>query len=302
MPRRVVAGVTITEPDRVVFSATGVSKLELAEWHAELADWILPHFAGRPLALWRCPNGLARCKYVHHDPGANAWAPRSVRREHIRQKKGAGEYLVVDSVASLVELVNGDVIEWHAWNSRLESLEVPDRVIFDLDPGPGVAWARVVELAGRTRHSLAALGLEAWPKLTGGDGLHLVVPFRPSATWDEAYGFARAFAEILAADDPQHLTTHFDNPSRAGKILVDYKRNFRGARCVAAFSHRARTNGTVSVPIGWSELGDDERPEFTTRTVLRRLRRRTRDPWAGYWKTRQALTREIVRAVTRMRA
>jgi bifunctional non-homologous end joining protein LigD len=302
MPGRAVAGVAITEPDRVVFPGTGVTKLELAEWHAELADWILPHLAGRPLALWRCPKGLARCKYVHHDAPSNAWAPPSVRRESIRQKAGWGEYLVVDSARSLVELVNGDVIEWHAWNSRIASVEVPDRVVFDLDPGPGVGWARVVELARRTRRSLAALGLEAWPKLTGGVGLHLVVPFRPSASWDEAYAFARAFAEVLAADDPQHLTTRFDNPSRAGKILVDYKRNFRGARCAAAFSHRARANGTVSVPVAWSELGEGERPEHTTRTVLRRLRRRTRDPWAGYWKTRQTLTKEIVRAVTRMRA
>jgi bifunctional non-homologous end joining protein LigD len=284
----VVAGVRITHPDRVVYPQQGVTKLALARYYAAIADHMLPHLRGRPAVLVRCPEGLGgECFYQKH---AGDWAPASLRRVRIREKSKTGEYLVVEDVAGLVGLVQMGVLEFHTWNAQAAAVETPDRLVFDLDPGPGVPWAAVRTAARLVRASLEARGLTSFVKTTGGKGLHVVAPIRPGPGWPACVAFARRLAEGLVAETPRAFTATMAKTARTGKIFLDYLRNQRGASSVASYSARARPGAPVSTPIGWDELdGVPAGDHYTIRTVPRRLARLAADPWAGYAALAQSL-------------
>jgi bifunctional non-homologous end joining protein LigD len=277
----IVAGVRLTHADRVLYPPQGTTKRELALFYESIAAWILPHLQGRPTTLVRCPEGAHKtCFYQKH---TGHWAPDSLRRVKIQEKRKVGEYLVVDSVAALVGLVQIGILEIHTWNSVVDHLEQPDRIVLDLDPGPGVPWKRVVECARLVRDELATLKLRSFVKTTGGKGLHVVAPLVPGPSWEETSALARAVAERLAATDPRGYTAHMAKSERRGKIFIDYLRNVRGATSVAAYSTRATPQATVSVPIGWDELTPSLTSEhFTIANLPRRLAELKTDPWAGY--------------------
>jgi bifunctional non-homologous end joining protein LigD len=293
----IVGGVPITSPERVVYPKLGFSKLDLARLYADLADWILPYVADRPLTLVRCDKGVSRadalrseCKFLRHEPGYHRWAGAHIRRLRIQEQRKVGEYLVVDSLEGLISLVQGDILEIHCWNSRCPRLEQPDRFVFDLDPGADVAFDRVVEAAVLLRRKLESVGLQSWPKLSGGKGVHIVVPFAPEHDWSEVYAVARLVAESLVREDPASLTLDFAKSGRNDKILVDYKRNHRAAVAVAAYSARATPQGSVCVPVTWSELGRQTASDSNTVITLRkRLARRARDPWREFYECHQRL-------------
>jgi bifunctional non-homologous end joining protein LigD len=219
----------------------------------------------------------------------------------IREKTKVGEYLIADSAAALVGLAQMDVLEIHTWNSRFADLERPDRVVVDLDPGVGVRWPTVVGAARLVRRVLRAIGLECFVKTTGGRGLHVVVPLTPRADWSECLAFARAFAEALVRRQPALFTELFAKAGRDDKILVDYLRNNRTNTSIAAYSTRAKPDAPVSTPLAWTELSPARTPErFTMDTVRRRLAARRTDPWRGYWRTRQQISRDAVGALARL--
>jgi bifunctional non-homologous end joining protein LigD len=276
-----VAGVTLTHPDRVLWRDVGITKAELAHYYADLAPWILPHLAGRPLTLVRCPQGVeAGCFFMKHWRGRT---PAGLRRVDIREKHKVGEYLIADSPAALVALVQLNVIELHTWNSTIADLERPDRIVIDLDPGPDLGWGDVVAAARVVRDALTALALPSFIKTTGGRGLHVVIPLQPHADWSACLDFARRFSETVAAADPRRFTTNFATRGREKQILLDFMRNHRTNTSVAAYAARARPGAPVSMPIDWSELRPAVPPQrFTVRTALQRLRRQRRDPWQGY--------------------
>ncbi len=291
-----VAGVRITHADRPMFPSLGTSKEELAEYALAIAPWMVPHTRGRPLTLVRCFDGVeAPCAFMRH---AHSWGPKALRRVHIREKTKVGEYLVADTAEALVALVQMDVVEVHTWNARIETLETPDRVVFDLDPGPGVGWEPVVAAAKLLRELLRLLGLESFVKTTGGVGLHVVVPLAPRAGWDECLAFARAVAQAMARVDPGQFTASMVKSVRPGKIYVDYLRNHRAASSVAAYSARAKPYAPVSVPIAWEELRPSLRSDgYTIENVLARVRAMKRDPWAGYDAARQRVTASLRKAL-----
>lgn len=174
-----------------------------------------------------------------------------------------------------------------------DDVERPDRVVFDLDPGVDVTWARVVAAARLVREALSGLSLESWVKTTGGKGLHVVVPFARGPSWDDAFSFSRTVAEAIVANDPKRYTISFSKSDRGGKVLIDYKRNYRTSIAIAGFSMRAKPEGTVSFPITWNELTPRLRPErFTVKTIAAFLRRRS-DPWKDFWSCRQLLLRSL---------
>jgi bifunctional non-homologous end joining protein LigD len=303
--RPLVADVGISHPDRIVFPDIGATKLDLAHYYVSIADWILPHLVDRPLTLVRCPDGArapnptdADCFFMKH---SKVWAPGPLRRVKIREKTKEGEYLIADSLAALVALVQMGVLEVHTWNSRFEDVERPDRIVIDIDPGEAVTWSAVVETARLVRELFQALGLESFAKTTGGRGLHVVVPLVPAADWSACLDFARAVAATLVRRDPARFTTQFAKAGRENKLLIDYLRNNRTNTSIAAYSTRARPNAPVSVPLAWSELTASRTPErFTMITVPARLARLRADPWNAYWTTRQTLPGGAVEALDRL--
>jgi len=230
-----------------------------------------------------------------------AWGPAALRRVRIREKTKVGEYLVADDIAGVVALIQMGMIEIHTWNATADDVERPNRIIWDLDPGPEVTWLEVVSAARAVRDVLNALGLESWVKTTGGRGLHVVVSIVPQRDWSECLTFSRAVADLLVRSEPRLYTTAFAKRGRESKILIDYLRNNRTNTSVSGFSTRARPGATVSLPVRWDELGARLRPEaFTVATVPHRVARLRSDPWSGYWTARQRLSKAIIQAVTRV--
>jgi bifunctional non-homologous end joining protein LigD len=295
----VVAGVRISNPDRVIFSTPRLTKLDLARYYESIGTWMVPHVAGRPLTLVRCPEGITKgCFFMKH---SKVWAPSTLRRVRIQEKTKLGEYLIADDLPGVIGLVQMGIVEIHTWNSTFDRLEQPNRIVFDLDPGNRVTWPRVIAAARMVRTALAALDLEAYVKTTGGRGLHVVVPLVPHADWAECLAFARALSERLEQANPGEYTTAFARDGRENKILIDYLRNNRTNTSVSGFSTRARDGAPVSVPITWNELKPSlQPPTFTAVTVPARLARRQADPWTGYWTSRQRLTAGRIRAIQRM--
>ena len=280
-------GIRISSPDRVIYPDLPSTKLDVARYYDSVADAMIPHLRGRPLTLFHCPEGLGgECRFMKH---SKVWASAAVRRVRISEKTKTGEYLVADDAAALLSLVQMDVLELHTWNATTDRLEEPDRLVLDLDPGPEVTFAEVVRGARLARDALAAVGLAAFVKTTGGAGLHVVAPLVP-APWTACLAVARALADALARHDPRRFTTSFAKKGRERKILVDYLRNNRTNTSVAAFSTRARPGAPVSVPVAWDELSPRLRPErFTIASVPRRLGTLRADPWAGYDGARRRL-------------
>ena len=302
-----VANVSVSHPGRVLFPDLGVTKLDLARYYESIADWIVPQVIDRPLTLVRCPNGLGpgngsgefECFYMKH---SKVWAPPALRRVQIKEKTKTGEYLIADSIAGVVSLVQMGVLEIHTWNSRFSRLEQPDRLVIDLDPGRRVGWPDVVAASRVVRELLATLELESFAKTTGGRGLHVVVPLTPRADWSECLEFAHAVAMSLVRAHPDTFTERFAKIGRDDKILVDYLRNNRTNTSVAAYSTRARKGAPVSVPVAWNELTAAKTPDrFTIQTVPSRLARLRADPWTAYDKIRQTIPRGAISALADLR-
>jgi len=292
-----VAGVTISHPERILYPDIELTKLDVARYYDSIARWIVPHVEGRPLTLVRCPEGLSgECFFMKH---SKLWAPPALRRVRIQEKTKVGEYVIADDIAGIVGLVQMGVLEIHTWNSVFDDVERPNRVVFDLDPGEKIEWGAVVRAARMVRTSLAALDLESFVKTTGGRGLHVVVPLVPHADWSQCLEFSRALSERFEHADPGTYTTALARAGRTRKILIDYLRNNRTNTSISAYSTRARAGAPVSVPVAWEELKPSLKPEsFTILTIGKRLAKLKGDPWAGYWKCRQRLTRQLLRAVS----
>jgi bifunctional non-homologous end joining protein LigD len=283
-----VAGVSLTHPDRVLWEDQGVTKRELAEFYAGIGEWLLPHLANRPLTLIRCPGGSQKKCFVQR----HSWAGMSdfIHRTTIPDNSGTQEALTVSDIQGVTALVQSGVLEMHVWGSTLSDLERPDRLIFDFDPGEGVAWPRVIEGALAVRERLKALGLESFVKTTGGKGLHVVVPVKPKAAWPDALTFTRELAEAMAADEPDRYTTTSVKQEREGRIFIDYLRNNREASAVAPYSTRSRPGAPVATPVAWEELTSDLRPNgFTVENVGKRLASLRKDPWAEIESADQVL-------------
>lgn len=280
-----VAGVHLTHPDRVLWPEQGLTKAGLAAYYADIAEWVLPHVVNRPLALVRCPGGHEEsCFFQKH-----AWAGLN---KAIRTVKVAGDdepMLAIDDLAGLIGLVQAGVLEIHPWGSTLKDVEHPDRLIFDFDPGEGVAWTDVIAAAHETRERLSAEGLESFVKTTGGKGLHVVVPLTPAADWDTAKAWCRDLANAMVSDAPDRYVATITKAKRKGKILIDYLRNGRGATAVAAYSTRARAGAPVSTPLTWDELGPEIRANHFTVDNLRQRLAHIKDPWAGFFEVEQVL-------------
>lgn len=279
-----IAGVTLTHPDRVMWAEQGLTKLGLAEFYQEIADWILPHIVERPLALVRCPSGSEQqCFFQKH---AFAGLHESVKRVAV----GDDDALAISDLPGLIALVQSGVLEIHPWGSTLKKPEQPDRLIFDLDPGEGLTFADVIESAREVKARLEAKDFTAFVKTTGGKGLHVVTPLKPKADWETAKEFCRSLADAMEKDSPARYVATSAKAKRKGRIFVDYLRNSRGATAIAPYSTRARPGAPVATPIEWSELESlTGAGRWTVASLPGRLAHLPRDPWADLTKAAKAL-------------
>ena len=286
------AGVTITHPDRVVYPEAGVTKAELAEHFARIASRLLPHTAGRPLALVRCPEGIAKeCFFQKHWPGT---PPPAIDTVPIRQSDGVRHHVVIHDVEGLIALVQWGVMEIHAWGARADDPERPDQIIFDLDPDPAITWQDVKDAAAGVRGLLDGLGLASWLKTSGGKGLHVVVPIARRSSWDEVSAFARAVAEHMQAEFPDRFIAKASKSARRGLIFVDWLRNTRGATAIVPWSTRSRSAAGVSVPIPWSRLEKLTAGDEFTLLSIRAKPPQGGDPWKEMLATKQGLTKAMI--------
>jgi bifunctional non-homologous end joining protein LigD len=246
-------GVTISSRERVIFPESGQTKGELADYYAAVAPLMLPFVGDRPISIVRCPQGRARkCFFQKHDSGGMG---DHVRHVPIREKDGGTEdYLYIDDARGILQLVQMGTVEFHGWASRASAVEQPDRMIFDLDPDEGLAFAEVKRAARDLRKSLADIGLTSFAMLSGGKGVHVIVPLTPGHDWDAHKDFAKRFTEALSLAEPDRFVATMSKAKRKGRIFIDWLRNQRGATAVTPYSARARANAPVAVPITWDEL------------------------------------------------
>jgi bifunctional non-homologous end joining protein LigD len=283
---RFVAGVRLSNPDKVLYPEQGITKGDLADYYVAVADRMLPHAAFRPITMVRCPTGRGRkCFYQRH---AGSGVPEQLGEVTV---PGFDEpYLYIRDLPGLVAMVQMGVLEMHPWAVTVEHPDRADRVIFDLDPAEGLGFEEVVKAALEVRERLSALGLTSFVKTTGGKGLHVVAPIDADAEWREVKSFARGVSAQMAADAPDRYLTKISKAERAGRIFIDYLRNDPTSTAVAPYSTRSRAGAPVAMPIRWDEVKDGLDPcDYTIATVPGLLARRKADPWAEMLEIRQAL-------------
>ncbi len=293
----VFAGIRLSNPDRVLFPEQGVTKRELASYYDTVAERILPHISDRPIALLRCPQGHEKECFFQKNYTDSIVGP--IDRVELEEQSGEkATYMSIDDKAGLIQLAQLGTLELHPWGSRVDRLDRPDRLIFDLDPGPGVEWQRVVQAARSVNEKLQNHGLACFVKTSGGKGLHVVVPLERRTGWDEVKAFAHGIADRMAAEAPDEYVATASKAKRKGKIFVDYLRNSRGATNVAPYSTRAREGAPISTPLTWEELGRVESAkEFNLGNIRNRLNASQGDAWDGFFEQRQSITKKMLEVV-----
>jgi len=287
-PDRDADGVTISHPERVVFANARLTKGDVADYYRQMARWILPEVARRPLSLLRCPDGVDKpCFFQkHHGTGLGD----AVEAIPLEQKSGREDYLYIEDTEGLLQLVQMNTLELHPWGASVDDPEHPDRLVFDLDPGEGVTWAAIKAAARDVRDRLQEIGLESFVRLSGGKGVHVVVPLTPKADWAQAKDFCESFAQAMAEHAPDRYVATMSKAKRTGVIFIDWLRNARGATSVCSWSLRARPSAGVAVPLRWEELGRVTAADaFPLPKALQRAQKLKKDPWEGIDQVKQVL-------------
>ncbi len=296
----IVADLRLTHPDKILDEESKLTKQQLAEYYFEVADYLIPYIAERPLSIVRCPEGSGKpCFFQKH---AGQGVPKGIDSVSVPNKKGGGseEYITVSKKEGLVGLAQIGVLEIHPWGSRNDALETPDQIIFDLDPDAAIEWKTLVETANEVRDVLKELGLVSFVKSTGGKGLHIVAPIQPKQEWTAVKDFTRNVASALEAARPDRYLIKMTKSARAGRIFLDYLRNDRGSTAVAPYSPRARKGVRVAIPLRWEELRKGNPTTFSVANFDTWKKRLKDDPWESFLHTKQTLTEKAIRAAAQL--
>lgn len=290
-------GVKLSNPDKTMYPGTAITKAHLVAYYAAVAECMLPHLKDRPLSLVRDTNNdLTKTFFQKH---ALAGMPRTLHAGELTKLKGTeARILWIEDLAGLVGGVQMNTLEFHVWGSDRHEPNLPERMVFDIDPDEGLNFGDVKQAAKDIRDILGAIGLKSWPLLSGGKGIHVVVPLVPVANWPEVKEFCQDFAELLAKTDPHRFVANMSKTRRKGRMFLDYLRNGQGSTAVCPWSTRARTGGTVAVPVTWDELETIDRANaFDIFAAAERAQ--APDAWAGYFEVDQVLTERIRNVVKR---
>lgn len=268
----------VTHPDKVLFPELGITKQEVLNYYALVAERMLPHVANRPLTLVRCLHGQGKPCFFQKHPGKGT--PPGMRSVSIGDKASKSLYSVIDDATGLFGLVQLGALEIHTWGSSADDFEHPDMLVFDLDPDPSLDCAAVIAGAHAIREVFQEAKLESFVKTTGGKGLHVCVPIAPHLDWEHVKAFTENVAKALARRSPELYVTTQSKARRIGKTFIDYLRNGRGATFTAPYSTRARENAPLAIPLEWDELSPHLLPNhFNLRNVQRRLETLKHDPF-----------------------
>ncbi|CAN7313100.1 DNA ligase D [Pseudomonas brassicacearum] len=286
--------VRITHPERVIDASSGTTKLQLAEYYASVAEFILPELADRPVALVRAPDGIAGELFFQKNaerlaiPGITSL-----------DKALTGQpVMIINNAEALIGAVQMSTVELHTWNATSVDLDKPDRFVLDLDPDPALPWKSMVEATQLTLSVLDELGLKAFLKTSGGKGIHVVVPLTRKLGWDEVKGFSHAIVSHMAKLLPDRFSAVSGPKNRVGRIFIDYLRNGLGATTICAYAARTREGLPVSVPVFREEVAELKGANlWNVHNVHERLAEVGHEPWAGIKRTRQSITAEMRRRI-----
>ncbi len=281
----IVQGIKISNPDKVVFAEQNIKKIDIINYYQSVADVMLPYLKGRLLSIVRCPKGTCQpCFYKKHPlPSSKDIVPFSVTSS----SGGQEEYFYINSTKGIIAEAQMGTIEFHLWGSKVDTLEQPDMMVFDLDPDEGMELAQVRQGVRDLKTMLDGLSLTSFLKTSGGKGYHIMVPFAPSGSWDAFSSFAKRVAEGMEQLYPDRYTSNMRKEKRKVRIFIDWVRNGRGATSVAPYSLRARSTPTVSAPISWHELDHIAPDAITIHNVLARLSQP--NPWEDIFATEQGI-------------
>jgi bifunctional non-homologous end joining protein LigD len=279
----------LTHPERVVYPDRGTTKGDVAEYYITVMPWLLPEIINRPVSIIRCTQGTDKACFFQKHATAGLSLVDTV--PIVEESGMEADYLVVRNPESLMELVQFNALEFHPWGSTADRPDVADRIVFDLDPAPDVPFKAVIAAARQIRELLEEVSLTSFVRTSGGKGLHVVVPLNPGCEWSVVKPFARAFAESLAAREPDRYIATASKAQRKGRVFIDYLRNGRGATSVASWSLRSRPGAPVAVPLAWDELGKLKRADaFDIDSTPARLARLKSDPWEEFDRVQQDLS------------
>lgn len=275
-----LAGISITNPTRRLFGKAGPTKLDLAVYYAQVGDFMLPHIFGRPVSLVRSPTGKATDVFFQRHPFSGM--PKSIVSFPVDKVDGETKnYIAIEDTKGYLALAQFGVIELHTWGCKRADIEHPDRVIFDLDPGEGITWRNIKDAAFAVKEHLEDLGLTPYVKTSGGKGLHVVVPLKPSLDWKKTHAATGDIAARIAAAAPETFVVNMAKDKRTRRIFIDFHRNHRGSTAVAPYSLRARTNLPASTPVNWGDLHSIDAPEDLNYSTLPAILNESGDPWAA---------------------
>ncbi|HML45547.1 MAG TPA: DNA ligase D [Clostridia bacterium] len=281
----IVKGIPITHPEKVIFEDPGITKADVIRYYEKAASRMLPYVSRRLVSIVRCPKGVSQTCFYKKHPG-----PESKGIVTLPISTGSGpaeEYFYIEDESGLIAEAQMGTLEFHIWGSRVDTLEQPDMMVFDLDPDEGMDLGQVRQGVNDVRNILSELSLDTYLKTSGGKGYHVVVPLRPTVSWDAFHDFAKRIAEVMEQKWPDRYTSNVRKAKRAGKIFIDWIRNGRGATSIAPYSIRARKGARVSMPIAWEEL-DTVAPDGVDMAAAL-LRIEGNDPWRGFFQNHQQL-------------
>ncbi|MGE8190257.1 DNA ligase D [Pseudomonas sp. NPDC086278] len=286
--------VRITHPDRVIDASSGTTKVQLAEYYASVAQWILPELKDRPVALVRAPDGIAGELFFQKNAERLAIPGITTLDKDLTGQP----VMLINNAEALIGAVQMSTVELHTWNATSDNLDKPDRFVLDLDPDPALPWKSMVEATQLTLSVLDELGLKAFLKTSGGKGIHLVVPLTRKLGWDEVKDFSHAIVSHMAKLLPERFSAVSGPKNRVGRIFIDYLRNGLGATTICAYAARTREGLPVSVPIFREEVAELKgADQWNIHTVRQRLAEVGDEPWADLNKTRQTITADMRRRV-----
>jgi bifunctional non-homologous end joining protein LigD len=280
-----VEGIKISSPDKIFFYNPQIKKIDVIRYYQQVSERMLPYVSRRILSIVRCPKGVSQTCFYKKHPGLDG---KGIVTFPISDKDGETEdYFYIENITGLIYEAQMGTVEFHIWGSRVDELERPDMMVFDLDPDEGMDIGRVRQGVRDIKDILAELSLTSYLKTSGGKGYHVVVPFTPAVSWDIFYDFAKRVAEVMEQKWPDRYTSNIRKNKRAGKIFIDWIRNGRGATSIAPYSLRARRGAKVSMPIGWEELDSVEPDGIDMTEALVRFGQE--DPWKDFFRINQGL-------------